>query len=54
MEGDVYFFMFYSKQVIIKQLQYKYKISENAAIKLYEQYQQKDELNILFSLLFDK
>lgn len=46
--------MFYSKPVIIKQLQHKYKISECVANSLYEQYEKKGELNVLFSLLFDE
>lgn len=44
--------MFYSETAIIKQMQHKYKLSERKAKRLYNQYKEKGELDIIISLLF--
>lgn len=44
--------MNYPKNVIIKQIQFKYKITESQAESLYNKFEQTDDLDVLTSVVF--
>lgn len=45
--------MVYSREIVIKELQHKYKIGKNLAQSLYNSYEKSGELEVLSSLLFE-
>lgn len=44
--------MNYSKNVIIKQIQFKYKITEQQAENMYNEFEQSDDIDTLASVIF--
>lgn len=44
--------MNYSKNVIIKQIQLKYKITEQQAENMYNEFEQSDDIDTLASVVF--
>lgn len=44
--------MNYSKNVIIKQIQLKYKITEQQAENMYNEFEQSDDIDTLASVIF--
>lgn len=46
--------MVFTKEIIVKEMQFKYKITEKLACTLYDKYKENDDLNILINLLFDR
>ena len=44
--------MTYPKKVVIQQIRHKYKITEKQAEKVYNEYKQSDNLDVLASVIF--